>query len=872
MKRIILLIIIMLMSGVSVFGQEQQFSNYEAADLFVSSVVGEDLFVGAEDEMVNRGDFVAAVAKLFKQDRVYSGSPIFTDVSDSDANYNAVSNACINGWISSGDKFFPYNNIKLSEAVKIIIWAANYDRHAENSGGYPMGYMMTAHRMELLDCITKNANDEITVSDAIIMLSNALKVEAIGVGKISGSNVQYDFLGTTIAYELYGLEYTEGVITQINKRSLIYGADRADNVIKIDGNVFFGENFDHQWLGYNVIAWYDEDGNIVSIVPEENTWMKVDIENYSTISDDRFVYFDSTKEKYKKLDTSYKVIYNGVRVAAIDDAYKDLNGSITIVDNNDDGMYDVVFVDCYEYAIVDNVDLVKNQIGLIGSNAVLDFEEAEDAKIMTVDGGLVEMFEIRRGQYVILKKSPYDGTVPPASYVPEFFEAYIGSALHSGTITGYNSTENLIQIDNTSYNMSKLFKDEYLPALKVGNEVMYAVGFGKDLVYAEKVMGTLRYGYALKIYADSGDEIYYMRILAENGKIMTYQFAKKLYIDGVRNTSGRAFAALGGASMEKQLIRYTINADGLLFKIDLAEDASAMDYGETKESDNNLLRYTSTPVSIRYRSGGNIFVPKFTIDGAVIFKVPQVADPKPEDYEVVSLNSLQGDQPYTVDVFNINEYGAAGAVLIYTTDTKPIRIASTSYLVEGVLTALNEAGDVGREIHAWNNGTYYKFFVSDDVIVENSDDNSITPGDVIRVWTKHGTLNGEVQHIVLDIDNTDSGVVYKESAQINMHSVGDILTGSNHLAGYVYAVGETGMVIGLNPVDNGVMNFDWSNVQVCRYTNAQTTNVAYFDRATGTLESGTIDSMRTYKAFGSDCHYVVVKMSSDSVSSVYIYE
>ena len=664
--------IIMLMSGISVFAQEQQFSNYEAADLFVSSVVGEDLFPGNEDEMVNRGDFVTAVAKLFKQDRVYSGSPIFNDVLDSDANYNAISNACIDGWISSGDKFFPYNNIKLAEAVKIIVWAADYDRHAENSGGYPTGYMLAAQKMELLDCISKNVNDEITVRDAIIMLSNALKAEAIGIGNISGSNVQYDFLGTTIAYELYGLEYTEGVVTQINKRSLIYGSDRAGDVIKIDGNMFFGENFDHQWLGYNVIAWYDEDRNIVSIVPEENTWMSVDIKNYSTVSGDRFVYFDSYKEKYKKLDSSYKVIYNGVRVAAIDDAYKTLNGSITIVDNNDDGKYDVVFVDCYEYAIVDNVDLVKNQIGLIGSNAVLDFEEAEDAKIMTVDGGFVEMFEIRRGQYVILKKSPYNGTVPPVSYVPEFFEAYIGSTLLSGTITGYNSAENLIQIDNTSYNMSKLFKDEYLPALNIGNEVMFAVAFGKDLVYAEKTMGTAKYGYALKIYADLHDEVYFMKILAENGEIMTYQFAKKLYIDGVRDTSDRVFTALGGAAMEKQLIRYTINDDGLLLKLDLAEDASGMDYGETKESDNNLLRYTATPISIRYRSGGNIFVPKFTIDGAVIFKVPQIADPKLEDYEVVSLNSLQGDQPYTVDVFNINEYGAAGAVLIYTTDTKPI--------------------------------------------------------------------------------------------------------------------------------------------------------------------------------------------------------
>ncbi len=874
MKKIILLTtIIMLMAGTFTSAQELRISDYEAADIYVSSVVGEDLFPGAEDEPVQRGDFVAAVAKLFKQNREYTGEPVFADVPESETNYNAISNACADGWISRSDRFMPYNPVKVTEAVKILIWAADYESRAENSGGYPNGYMITAQQMDLLDGTALSGNDEVTVRDAVMMFSNVLNAEAIGIGSISEGNVQYDFLGKPIVEELYGLESIEGVVTQINKRSLVFEGTGAADIIKIDGNIYAGTGFDHEWLGYNVKAYYDKDGKIAAIVPHKNTVVQMYIKDFVRIDGTRFIYEDADREKDEKLDGSYKVMCNNVRVGALaDDYYKDLNGSFTLVDNNDDGKYDVVFVESYEYAIIDNIDLVKSQIGLIGTNALLDFEEAEESKITSVEGEALELFELRRGQYVILKKSPYMGTETVSSYVPEFFEVSAGSAVLSGTITGFQPSENLIFIDDTGYKISKLFRDNYMSALTVGNEVMYATGFGEDLVYAEKIMATGRYGYVLKLYSGDSEESYFMKLLAETGVIETYQFADKVYVDGTKDSSHRVYTALGGTAMDRQLIRYTLNGDGLIYKLDLSEDASTLPYGEKRESDNNLLKYTATPTTIRYRTGGNMFVPKFSIDGAVIFKVPKVADPAYEDYEVISLNSLQGDQPYTVDVFNINEYGAAGALLLYTTDTNPVRITATSFLVESVSTVVNNEGDVGRQLHVWYNGTYYDFFIPDDVEVENTTDNSITPGDIVRIWTRHAVTGGDVQRIVLDIDNTGSGVVCNETAKINMHTVGNILTGANHIAGYIYAAGETGMVVGLNAADNGTMNFDWNNVQVCRYTNSDLTNVAYIDTATGKIESGTIDSLRTYKAFGTDCHYAIIKMSSDTVSTVYIYE
>lgn len=874
MKKIILLTtIIMLMACTFASAKELQISDYKAAEIFVGSVVGEDMFPGAEDEPVERGDFVTAVAKLFKQNREYTGEPLFTDVPKAETNYNAISNACVDGWVSKSERFLPYDSVKVTEAVKILIWAADYHSRAENSGGYPNGYMLIAQQMDLLDGVALSGNDEITVRDAVMMFSNVLNAEAIGIGSISEGNVQYDFLEKSIVEELYGLESIVGVVTQINKRSLVFEGTGDKDIIKIDGNIYTGTGFDHKWLGYNVKAYYDKDGNIVAIVPYKNTTVQVDIKDFVRIDGTRFVYEDADREKDKKLDEAYKVMCNDVRVGALsDDYYKDLNGSFTLVDNNNDGKYDVVFVESYEYAIIDNIDLAKSQIGLMGTNALLDFVEAEESKITSVGGEVLELFELRRGQYVILKKSPYIGTGVVSSYVPDFFEVRVGNTTLSGKITGFKSSENLIFIDGTGYKISKLFRDNYMSDLTVGNEVMYATGFGEDLVYAEKIMASGRFGYVLKLYTNDSDETYFMKLLADTGVVETYQFADKVYVDGVKDSSHRVYTTLGGTTMNRQLIRYTLNGDGLIYKIDLSEDASTLPYGAKRESDNNLLKYTETPTTIRYRSGGNIFVPKFSIDGAVIFKVPQVSDPAYEDYEVLSLNSLQGDQPYTVDVFNINEYGAAGALLLYTTDTKPVRITANSYLVESVSTVVNAEGDVGRQLHVWLNGTYYDFFISEDVVVENSADNSITHGDIVRIWTRHGILGDKVQRIILDIDNTDSGIVCNESAKINMHSVGNILTGANHIAGYIYAVGETGMVIGLNSTDNGIMNFDWSNVQVCRYTNSDSTNVAYIDTARGKIESGTIDSLRTYQAFGTDCHYAIIKMSSDTVSTVYIYQ
>ena len=79
-----------------------------------------------------------------------------------DSYYNAVNNAYMNGWISEAASFLPENPIKKEEAVKIIVNALNYKGMANQDGGYPQGYIITAGKIGLLKRINMSDSQTLT--------------------------------------------------------------------------------------------------------------------------------------------------------------------------------------------------------------------------------------------------------------------------------------------------------------------------------------------------------------------------------------------------------------------------------------------------------------------------------------------------------------------------------------------------------------------------------------------------------------------------------------------------------------------------------------------------------------------------------------
>ncbi|MDO5398927.1 MAG: S-layer homology domain-containing protein [bacterium] len=73
--------------------------------------------------------------------------------------------------------FRPNDNIRLKDAIKMIVCAQGFAEKAEKKGGYPHGYIMIAHANGYMYNISLNNESELTRSQAAVLLYNAMNAQ-----------------------------------------------------------------------------------------------------------------------------------------------------------------------------------------------------------------------------------------------------------------------------------------------------------------------------------------------------------------------------------------------------------------------------------------------------------------------------------------------------------------------------------------------------------------------------------------------------------------------------------------------------------------------------------------------------------------------
>ena len=129
------------------------------------------------DGTVKRGEFVDTVAKLMKVNMSVATDAVYKDVPADNAYAASIKTALELGWVSAGEYFRPNDEIKINEAVKILVSAAGYAEKAEFSGGFPVGFWAEADELELLDGVKQNDSEKIIPSQARVLLYNLLNAQ-----------------------------------------------------------------------------------------------------------------------------------------------------------------------------------------------------------------------------------------------------------------------------------------------------------------------------------------------------------------------------------------------------------------------------------------------------------------------------------------------------------------------------------------------------------------------------------------------------------------------------------------------------------------------------------------------------------------------
>lgn len=346
---------------------------------------------------VTRAEFAAMVLRLTKMEdlaELYKNDVVFSDVPAGEW-YTGYINGTVNAGYMNGyseGTFGPNDPVLFEQAAKVLITILGYEPVAQQNGGYPNGYTMTATTTGL----TKGAAIAEPFSRAMLakMLYNALDIDRMGMTTTASGSPGYEVVkGDTLRDKhendnVNGNVYKEKGIVTANSTIWLNSpvAGMRDDEVQIAGTIYrVGETNAADYIGQEVdfYAELDSADRLVlrAVKASKNTNVRTfdasDIEQFDA---DRLQYYDNETNKsnsYIKLGGAQTTfVYNSSRMLESDASIFDIqNGTVTAIDNTGDEIYDVVLIEEFESARVDHVNeggltLVKGET-IFGDNKIV---------------------------------------------------------------------------------------------------------------------------------------------------------------------------------------------------------------------------------------------------------------------------------------------------------------------------------------------------------------------------------------------------------------------------------------------------------------------------------------------------------------------
>ena len=147
----------------------------------------------AFDSHITREEAAVLVCKMLAKDSFaesISNVSYYNDVSVYSENVGYINAVTLEGIFSGkGDGIFaPKDNLSYAEFCKLMVTATGYGVAAENSGGYPDGYIKQALKLKIATAVPMDSY--VTWGDAVKMVYEAMQVDVLTVEGLS-SNGDY---------------------------------------------------------------------------------------------------------------------------------------------------------------------------------------------------------------------------------------------------------------------------------------------------------------------------------------------------------------------------------------------------------------------------------------------------------------------------------------------------------------------------------------------------------------------------------------------------------------------------------------------------------------------------------------------------------
>lgn len=665
----------------------------------------------------------------------------------------------------NGDGFFGADkNITVNEALSMLLRAMKYDVMAEENGGYPAGYVTVARRLDLLTGVQVDSTGYLNRGTTAQLILNALKTKPV-MGILSGGQKQYTASSDETLMEfIFGVHTAEGVIDGNRFVSLPDGGGVEDGQITIDQVRYdIEEEYEGKYLGYQVKAYYTEQGGIRKILyldVSDNTVYQISARDGESYVPGAFTYYpeNSDREKVLKLSPYAVTVWNN-NVVKMDDAGLELPdyGRITLVDNTGNGQIDAVHITAYDVIV----------LGAIDSNAKMLYNKKDTSKnINLTEYDKYYLYDENGAEIELSAMTPDSVLEVCASADKKFIEIYQVQRQAEFAVRSKVEREGEIYVIDdagTQYRLGRAFYQYHaLDEILLGNSYKFVLNREGDIVSILTADGTaLSYGYLAKcVLQDSSfsQELMFKIFTMDEEFIETQSSGKiKLYGTG-KSVQPRELAE----SLKKpQLIRYMLDSAGNLKTIDIASaemfELGFRQLGSVPTGKNaKENRYKNGSKTI----GGQILIGSNT--RAVI--TPDENNLDDEDgYSVASSAYFDDDEYYPGAVaYSSNPNSVAAEIVIIPGKESTVGYSSPMMLVTDIGSTLTADGLPTPSLNGWVSGKEAAYAVADNVSLdyEIKVDNvtraiPVEAGDVVQFGTNN---KGEVIKVNILYDLSENQV------------------------------------------------------------------------------------------------------------------
>lgn len=528
----------------------QSLSSYESSA--IKTVSSLSLMPYAEeinaDTTVTRSQMVESVLRLMGIDtQNYSETKeyIFSDVDYSKPYSKAVMAAYSLGLINgiSNTEFAPDAPATIAQAVKVVVCALGYEIKAVSSGDYAAGYLTVAAQTGLLRGVSEKNENTLSAFTFAKILYNALDTPMFRQTMYGGTE-KYEESDETPLTKYLNYNKVKGVITETNKVNLFGFAPSAP-----DGSVYVGSTLlkvnstdIEDYLGYTANVYYTKNEN----TDEENIGFFMTEQYNKTLtltSDDilsiahsgntlNLTYIGENGKDMKLSVSSAAYLYNGFAVSQSDVQSKVLplicereNYTLTLIDNNLDGSYEVVKIENYTPYVVKRVNTYSQVI------YCYDFEDMAAFKSVYLNAAdeneaPFTIFGSNREEIELSEISPDASIAVYENLEGTYRDIYVSYDTVSGTVSEVGNDGKCV-IDGKEYKIDKNVSDNLLGV----NATFFLDINGKIIGKKSTNAATGGYGFLMDVFVPtSGGLTNYpqLKILTAEGDMKEFEAESKV--------------------------------------------------------------------------------------------------------------------------------------------------------------------------------------------------------------------------------------------------------------------------------------------------------------------------------------------------------